>query len=115
MILKLSDQNNFNIKLIIMTHEIEYYINSDIIIFKWKKTEHFRFNQFKIVENNKFNIGKDSDIGDSKFESNIKYMTINMINDHYDQYLSKYVRVIYPINTLFSSQNIINMKYSTSI
>ena len=58
MIFKLSDQNNFNIKLIIMAHEIEYYINSDIIIFKWKETEYFRFNQFKIVENNKFNIGK---------------------------------------------------------
>ena len=59
-----------------------------------EKNRTFRFNQFKIVENNKFNIGKDSDIGNSDFEPNIKYVTIKMINDRYGQYLFKYVRVI---------------------
>ena len=114
LIFKRPDQRSLGIEMLSIAQEMEAYITPAVIASSWDKTGLFPFNPSKILENANLNIGKDSEVGDSKFESRMKNITTKMINDHYGQCSSKRIRATPPANVLFSAQDIINMKNATS-
>ena len=115
MIFKTSKCDSLGSELLNIAQDMEIYITPEVIASSWAKTGLFPFSKNKIIQNSNLNTGKiQSDIK-TDFGSNIRQMTMNIIQEHFKENSSRRVRVTPPKNKLFTGKDIIMMHESNQI